>query len=230
MLFQSLLTISNFIILLASIGLAAVGIYGVAINAPFAEFFYSASSGVVLALGVLLAIFSLIGLYAARVKSRGLMRVFFFLVTLTVVGLIVVGTLALARSIQAENIVWDSWKHAKNHDPEALKQTEQTFHCCGLADVNDDAVPGNCAEDPAFGFKEPCKPKIQPRIEALLEHVGRGTMFFTLIVVVAMVFGMLFLAGANEERGISAGMRPSSARMAGFVREGEVSPSRGTVR
>ena len=228
MLFQSLLAISNFIILLASIGLAAVGIFGCATNAPFSEFFHSVSPGLVLVLGVFLGIFAIVGLYAAKVKSKGLIRVVFILVTLGIIGLVVVGTLTLARSIQAENIVWDAWKHSKNHDPEVVKQVEQTFHCCGLSDVKEDAIPANCTEDPAFGFKEPCKMKIQHRIGTLLMAVGRGTMFFTLIVVIALVFGMLFLAGMDEER--AGGMRSASGRMAGFVREGEVSPSRVTVR
>ncbi|KAI1314537.1 hypothetical protein EDD11_002012 [Mortierella claussenii] len=171
----------NIIAMIASVGLAAVGILGlsssswVLLNSDMISWFL-----IILSLFIFLV--SLLGCAAALAESR------------TILGTLSLIIYALTQHDNVDSLLDQAWDKAYEHNPRMLQDIETRLQCCGYASVGDRAIPKTspfaCRESPAFGYRSSCQQQLKQsyfRHENALLSFVIGIQFLQILALTATV-------------------------------------------
>ncbi|KAI8822880.1 Tetraspanin family-domain-containing protein [Fimicolochytrium jonesii] len=206
MFIKNLLLFINFLSLLAGLILIGAGSYLLTSSGPVAGDLLNlgrtvASAGI--AIGVIVTIVSFLGCFGAANEKGMLLKTYFALLILLVILEISVGIAAYTKRNEIDSGIEGAWTtaYATNSTGahSALVSVEMTFSCCGLRDVTDMAVPGNCEE--LFAYTRSCSEAVKGSLEGSLGAIGGAGVVIGVIELVGLAFSaILFRKIAQREQ------------------------------
>jgi len=202
---KNLLLVINFLSLLAGILFIAGGAY---IKSQSSDEnllnITSAIAGWSVAIGVTVTIVSFLGCFGAANEKGMLLKTYFALLLLLVILEIGIGIAAYAKKDDVDGLLNASWRDAFATDggQQSIKAVQNTFQCCGYANVTDMAVPASCATDPNTRKDVPsCRTLATAALQGSLNSVGGAGVALGIIELIGLIFSViLFRRIASKDR------------------------------
>lgn len=186
-----LLMLINFLTMVSGVLLLGLSIFGMTAQARATSLYSSGVPLGVLILSIFLIAISAMGFYGTTHAHSITLQTYLAVVMIIFIAQIVLGSIALARAGQVNEIIYDAWEEAYVRHPDAIQRIEKAFQCCGYSSILDRPVPDDCSKDRAFGYIESCRDKIVPAAKDVLRGIGSFLMIIALIEAVAVFLALL---------------------------------------
>ncbi|KAJ3010782.1 Leukocyte surface antigen cd53 [Thoreauomyces humboldtii] len=160
-----------------------------------------------IAIGVIVTIVSFLGCAGSANEKGMLLKTYFALLIILVILEVSVGIAAYAKRNSIEDGLEAAWTAAyatgnSTLGHRALIQVEDTFDCCGYANVTDMAVPEDCAT--FFGYTEGCKAAVKGGLNGSFGAIGGAGLVIGLIEIIGLI-GSAVLFKKISQREAAAG-------------------------
>ncbi|KAI9224060.1 Tetraspanin family-domain-containing protein [Blastocladiella britannica] len=186
---KNLVMLVNLFALIVSIGFFIVGIVGYSSDS-LVGIISSSLPAACIALGVIMALISLVGCFGAANESTFFMRVYFGFLAVMIVSEFVIGGVAYSHKGNIEMYLSQTWSNAYTSDKSIITRIQNMFSCCGLTTVSDMSVP-------VCPTQTPCYAKVKSAFTNNLNSVATAAISLAVLELVCMLAAGLLVYFSN---------------------------------
>ncbi|KXN71847.1 hypothetical protein CONCODRAFT_169463 [Conidiobolus coronatus NRRL 28638] len=145
--------------------------------------------------GFLAVINSLYGFFSSSKTSAKFHKIFLILSFIMVLYLLILVIITFVGDSRTESNIQSGWNDAYSNNPRTLQYIQQKFECCGLTDVEDNAIPKSskdaCLKSELFGYNQPCLDLITKASHISSRLLGLESLVTLILFIISLGLGYI---------------------------------------